>query len=59
MIKADDYRLKIKELKETLAEAGHALDIATLKIKLEEKQKESEQPEVFLDLKKFYQQIIN
>ena len=52
MIKADDYRLKIKELKESLSEAGNALDILALKASLEEKQALSEQPEVFLDLKK-------
>ena len=50
MFKADDYRLKIKELEETLGEAKYALDIDAISQKLEELKKEQENPEVWQDL---------
>ena len=52
MFKADDYRLRLKSLLETLAEAKYALDIDNLGGKLEELKKEQEKPEVWQDLEK-------
>ncbi|MCD8308989.1 MAG: peptide chain release factor 2 [Clostridia bacterium] len=52
MFKADDYRLKIKSLSETLAEAKYALDIDNLGGKLESLKAEQEKPEVWNDLEK-------
>ena len=52
MFKADDYRLRLKSLSETLAEAKYALDIDNLGGKLEELKKEQEKPEVWQDLEK-------
>ena len=52
MFKADDYRLRLKSLSETLAEAKYALDIDNLGGKLEELKTEQEKPEVWQDLEK-------
>lgn len=52
MFKADDYRLKLKSLADTLAEAKYALDIDNLGAKLEVLKKEQENPEVWQDLEK-------
>ncbi|MGN0807309.1 MAG: peptide chain release factor 2 [Candidatus Coproplasma sp.] len=52
MFKADDYRLKLKALTDTLAEAKYALDIDNIGSKLEELKKEQEKPEVWQDLEK-------
>ncbi|MCD8285893.1 MAG: peptide chain release factor 2 [Clostridia bacterium] len=52
MFKADDYRLKIKALSETLAETKYALDIDNLEPKLAELKQEQENPEVWQDLEK-------
>ncbi len=52
MFKADDYRLRLKSLSDTLAEAKYALDIDNLGPKLEELKAEQEKPEVWGDLEK-------
>ena len=52
MFKADDYRLRLKSLSETLAEAKYALDIDNLGGKLDELKAEQEKPEVWGDLEK-------
>ena len=52
MFKADDYRLRLKSLSETLAEAKYALDIDNIGAKLEELKAEQEKPEVWNDLEK-------
>ncbi len=52
MFKADDYRLRLKSLQDTLAEAKYALDIDNLGGKLEELKTEQEKPEVWSDLEK-------
>ena len=52
MFKADDYRLRLKSLSETLSEAKYALDIDNIGKKLEELKAEQEQPEVWNDLEK-------
>lgn len=52
MFKADDYRLRLKALSETLAEAKYALDIDNLDEKLAELKAEQEKPEVWQDLEK-------
>ena len=52
MFKADDYRLRLKSLSETLAEAKYALDIDNLGGKLAELKAEQEDPEVWGDLEK-------
>ena len=52
MFKADDYRLKLKALAETLAEAKYALDIDNLGARLDELKNEQENPEVWQDLEK-------
>ena len=52
MFKADDYRLKLKALADTLAEAKYALDIDNLGARLDELKKEQENPEVWQDLEK-------
>lgn len=52
MFKADDYRLKIKSLQDTLAEAKYALDIENLGARLAELKEEQEKPEVWQDLEK-------
>lgn len=52
MFKADDYRLRLKALSDTLAEAKYALDIDNLGGKLEELKAEQEKPEVWQDLEK-------
>ena len=52
MFKADDYRLRLKALSDTLAEAKYALDIDNLGGKLEELKAEQEKPEVWGDLEK-------
>ena len=46
MFKADDYRLRLKSLSDTLAEAKYALDIDNLGAKLTELKKEQEDPTV-------------
>lgn len=50
MFRAGDYRLRIKELKDTLDEARYALDIENGLVRLEELKKEQEKPEVWNDL---------
>lgn len=52
MFKADDYRLKLKSLSDTLAEAKYALDIDNLGSRLQELKKEQEDPSVWQDLEK-------
>lgn len=52
MFKADDYRLKLKTLSDSLAEAKYALDIDVLGTRLEELKAEQEKPEVWQDLEK-------
>ena len=52
MFKADDYRLKLKTLEATLAEAKYALDIDNLGARLAELKTEQENPEVWQDLEK-------
>ena len=52
MFKADDYRLRLKSLSETLAEAKYALDIDNLGGKLDALKAEQEKPEVWGDLEK-------
>lgn len=52
MFKADDYRLRLKALSETLAEAKYALDIDNLDEKLAYFKAEQEKPEVWQDLEK-------
>ena len=52
MFKADDYRLKLKSLSGTLAEAKYALDIDNLGARLDELRAEQEKPEVWQDLEK-------
>ena len=52
MFKADDYRLRLKSLTDTLNEAGYALDIENLGAKLTELKAEQEKPEVWGDLEK-------
>ena len=52
MFKADDYRLKLKSLAVTLAEAKYALDIDNLGTRLDELKAEQEKPEVWQDLEK-------
>ena len=50
MFKADDYRLKIKALEETLGEAKYALDIDNRAEQLKTLKAEQENPEVWQDL---------
>ena len=52
MFKADDYRLKIKELEEMLGEAKYALDVDNRREKLKELKEEQEKPEVWQDLER-------
>ena len=52
MFKADDYRLKIQAMEGLLKEAGYALDIEHLRPRLEELEKEQQNPEVWQDLEK-------
>ena len=52
MFKADDYRLKLKSLALTLAEAKYALDIDNLGARLDELRAEQEKPEVWQDLER-------
>lgn len=52
MFNADDYRLRLKSLSETLAEAKYALDIDNLDGKLTQLRAEQEKPEVWNDLEK-------
>ncbi len=52
MFKADDYRLKIKNLEETLSEAKYALDIDNRVEQLNKLKKEQELPEVWQDLER-------
>ena len=50
MFKADDYRLKIKALEDTLGEAKYALDIDNRAEQLKTLKAEQENPEVWQDL---------
>ena len=52
MFKADDYRLRIKGLEETLGEAKYALDIDNISVHLKELKAEQEKPEVWQDLER-------
>ena len=52
MFKADDYRLRLKTLSDTLSETKYALDIDNLGAKLDELKKEQEDPAVWQDLEK-------
>lgn len=52
MFKADDYRLRLKSLSDTLSEAGYALDIENLGARLDALKKEQEDPSVWQDLEK-------
>ena len=52
MFKADDYRLKIQDMRSLLGEAGYALDIENLRPRLKELEAEQEKPEVWQDLEK-------
>lgn len=52
MFKADDYRLKIKAMEDTLAQAKYALDIDNRYEKLKELRAEQEKPEVWQDLER-------
>ena len=52
MFKADDYRLKLKALSDTLSEAKYALDIDNLGSRLSQLKEEQENPEVWQDLEK-------
>ncbi len=52
MFKADDYRLKIKALEDTLGEAKYALDIDNRYMQLKELRAEQEKPEVWQDLER-------
>ena len=52
MFKSDDYRLKLKALADTLAEAKYALDIDNLGERLSSLRVEQESPEVWQDLEK-------
>ena len=52
MFKADDYRLKIKALGETLGEAKYALDIDNRAEQLKKLKEEQEKPEVWQDLER-------
>ena len=52
MFKADDYRLRLKSLSDTLAEAKYALDIDNLGAKLATLKTEQEDPSVWQDLEK-------
>ena len=52
MFKADDYRLKIKALEDTLAQAKYALDIDNRTEQLKALREEQEKPEVWQDLER-------
>ena len=52
MLKIDEYKLKIKSLKELLNETANSLDIDALRARLGDIKKELELPEVWSDLKK-------
>ena len=52
MFKADDYRLRLKTLSDTLSEVKYALDIDNLGEKLAALKKEQEDPSVWQDLEK-------
>ena len=52
MFKADDYRLKIKDLDEMLGEAKYALDIDNRYAQLKDLRMEQEKPEVWQDLER-------
>ena len=52
MFKADDYRLRLKSLQDTLSEAKYALDIDNLGGVLSGLKKEQEDPSVWQDLEK-------
>ena len=52
MFKADDYRLKIKSLEETLGEVKYALDIDRRVAEVAKLKEEQQQPEVWQDLER-------
>ena len=52
MFKADDYRLKIKDLENTLGEAKYALDIDNRYEQLKKLKQEQEDPAVWQDLER-------
>ena len=52
MFKADDYRLKIKDLEETLGEAKYALDIDNRYEQLKKLKEEQEDPAIWQDLER-------
>ena len=52
MFKADDYRLKIKSMEDTLSQAKYALDIDHRYDLLKELRQEQEKPEVWQDLER-------
>ena len=52
MFKADDYRLRIKALEDTLGEAKYALDIDNISQQLKTLKEEQEKPEVWQDLER-------
>ncbi len=52
MFKADDYRLKLKALEETLGEAKYALDIDNRYEQLKKLKAQQEDPEVWQDLER-------
>ncbi|MBQ9104027.1 MAG: peptide chain release factor 2 [Clostridia bacterium] len=55
MVNCEEYKLKLKELKIILQEAGHSLDLDKLRKEFEEKTALSQTPEVYSDLKKAQQ----
>ena len=52
MFKADDYRLKIQSMKQTLEEAAYALDLENQRVRLKELEKEQEDPSIWQDLER-------
>jgi N-acetylglucosamine kinase-like BadF-type ATPase len=52
MFKADDYRLRIQALDGLLKEAGYALDIEHLRPRMEELEREQQNPDVWQDLER-------
>ncbi|MBQ8406519.1 MAG: peptide chain release factor 2 [Clostridia bacterium] len=52
MFKADDYRLKIQAMRETLKEAAYALDLENQSVRLKELEKEQENPDIWQDLER-------
>ena len=52
MFKADDYRLKIQEMRAVLKEAEYALDIEHLRPRMAQLEEEQQSPEIWQDLEK-------